>query len=175
MKLRPSLLISAFGIVGVVFVVFLAQRNVCFAQGGSCASTHSQPATASSPEVPHSPYSERYLDYSPARLTQFLEEHKRVFLFFQASWCSTCATTDKNLRAYFTLLPENVVILRVNFDADKELVREYKVVIQDTLVFVGEDRMPIKSWVGAGRPVDEILEALQESPKVDGQTRPVAR
>jgi hypothetical protein len=35
--------------------------------------------------------------------------------------------------------------------------------------------MPIKSWVGAGRPVDEILEALQESPKVDGQTRPVAR
>lgn len=161
MKLRPSMLVSAFVIVGVASAALLAKPNICFAQAGSCTQASPQQSVSSSPEAQSTPYSIRYIDYSPAKLTQFLEEHKRVILFFQASWCSTCANTDKNLKTNFALLPEDVVILRVNFDADKDLVRTYNVVIQDTLVYVDEDGKTIKSWVGAGQPVSEILEALQ--------------
>jgi len=56
-------------------------------------------------------------------------------------------------------IPENLTILKADFDSDLELRKKYGVVAQHTFVVVDENGEEIKKWVG-GYNIQDVLEKL---------------
>ncbi len=98
-----------------------------------------------------------YVDYSEAALASASKDGRAV-LFFKANWCSTCSVLDEELINETGELPEDVTVLKVNYDKAKDLKKQHNVTVQHTLVQVDEDGRELKKWVGGG--VDAILEQL---------------
>lgn len=104
----------------------------------------------------------RYVEYFDG----VLEEHsdKRRFLFFYASWCPTCRPLDADLRAQGDRIPDDVVIVRVNYndpdtdDAEDALAQKYDVTYQHTFVEIDTEGNEVKKWNGG--QLDELLSRL---------------
>lgn len=91
---------------------------------------------------------ERYYEYSPQSLQAAHDTGNKVVLYFWAPWCASCASLDVDLIEGKLTLPEDVVLLRVSYDASQELRRKYTVTIQHTFVQVNPDGSVITKWVG---------------------------
>ncbi|MEK7181762.1 MAG: thioredoxin domain-containing protein [Patescibacteria group bacterium] len=72
-----------------------------------------------------------------------------VVLFFRASWCPTCRALDANIKENMKNIPQDVMILDVNYDASADLKTKYGVTTQHTLVQVDENGNQITKWVGS--------------------------
>ncbi len=68
-------------------------------------------------------------------------------LFFSASWCPSCVAADKNFKSE-TDLAINADILKVDYDANKDLRDKYGVTSQHTFVRVDAQGNLIKKMVG---------------------------
>ena len=107
--------------------------------------------------------SSRYVEYSEG----VLEEHaeKRRVLYFYASWCPTCRPLDADLRSQSNRIPEDVVIVRVNYkDSDTDgaedaLADEYDVAYQHTFVEINEEGNEVQKWNGG--QIEEVLSRLK--------------
>lgn len=78
-------------------------------------------------------------------------------LFFHASWCPSCSAADKGISA--GVIPENLSILKVDYDSSTDLRKKYGVVAQHTFVQVDADGNEIKKWVG-GTSVEDIAQRI---------------
>lgn len=88
-----------------------------------------------------------YRSYGESELAK-VAEGARVVLFFNASWCPTCQTVDKELLS--STIPDNLVILSVDYDSATELRKKYLVTYQHTFVEVDADGNMIQKWSGGG-------------------------
>jgi thioredoxin 1 len=88
-----------------------------------------------------------YEAYSPEKLAR--AETGDVVLFFHASWCPSCRALNSDIEANMNSIPEGVSILKVDYDKETELKREYGVTYQHTLVQVDKDGNLIKKWSGS--------------------------
>jgi len=79
-------------------------------------------------------------------------------LAFFASWCPSCVAADKSITA--GTLPEDLSVLKVDFDNSTDLRQKYGVVAQHTFVQVDADGNEIKKWVG-WNSVEDIVERVQ--------------
>jgi len=79
-------------------------------------------------------------------------------LFFHASWCPSCVAADKGINAWE--VPENLSILKTDFDSSVELRKKYGVTAQHTFVQVDLSWEMIKKWVW-GTSVEDIVERVQ--------------
>ena len=79
-------------------------------------------------------------------------------LYFSAEWCSSCRTLDAHLDD--ANIPENVQILRIEYDNATDLRKKHGVTTQHTLVHVDSDGNTIKKWSG-GSTLDSILKHIQ--------------
>jgi len=95
-----------------------------------------------------------YMDYSESGLS----ETENTVLFFHANWCPSCRALDKGLLE--DTIPENLTILKVDYDTQTELRKKYGIVSQHTLVQVDNEGNEIKKWLG-GNGVDDILERME--------------
>ncbi|USN54986.1 MAG: thioredoxin family protein [Candidatus Peribacteria bacterium] len=77
-----------------------------------------------------------YLNYSPELLASSLAEGKQVVLYFHADWCPTCQVLEKNIEKNNGDMPVQQVILKVEYDTEKELKKTYGVTAQHTLVYL---------------------------------------
>ena len=69
-----------------------------------------------------------------------LEDGKKVFLDFYASWCPTCVNNEPHVDEAYAQFGENTVGFRVNFDDSQDLRQKYGVLSQSIYVLVdGED------------------------------------
>ncbi len=149
MAKKPVFLLSLVVILtGLTFVA--AKLNPCLAKERSC----NQPTFSAGQIVP-------IVNYSPELVQKSLQEKKRVVLFFQASWCSTCYLIEKDFQAEASKIPADVVIFRVNIDTEKELKSKYAVVAQDELVQIDTAQKEISHWKSSEHAVDELLAHLQ--------------
>ncbi len=98
-----------------------------------------------------------YLDYSESFLTRANEG--KVVLFFKANWCPTCNALDKDVLKNLNKIPEDVTILKVDYDVASDLKKKYEVVTQHTLVQVDAKGNEITKWVG-GNTLGTILERV---------------
>ncbi len=89
-----------------------------------------------------------YEAYSPEKVAAKAEQGN-VILFFRASWCPTCRTLDKDIKANLGNIPSGVTILDVDYDNSEELQDKYGVTYQHTLVQVDKDGNLIKKWSGS--------------------------
>lgn len=86
-----------------------------------------------------------YEEYSAEKIA----DSGGAILDFYATWCPSCRALDKNITANLDKIPEGVVILKVDYDEEKDLKKKYGVVQQHTLVQVDADGNEINKWVGS--------------------------
>lgn len=77
-----------------------------------------------------------YEDYSESAVNEAIAAKKDIVLFFHASWCPSCRSLDKEIRANLSQLPKNAVVFKVDYDDEKELKKKYAVTSQHTLVSI---------------------------------------
>ncbi|MBI4129785.1 thioredoxin family protein [Candidatus Roizmanbacteria bacterium] len=92
-------------------------------------------------------YSDHYVAYSEEALAQ-AQEKGRAVLYFWASWCPTCRVLDAELKERGDELPDDVTILQVNFDTEKDLKRRYGITQQHTLVQIDNEGNEVTKWIG---------------------------
>ena len=97
------------------------------------------------------PDRDKYLSYSPARA-----EGQKVALFFHADWCATCRKWEEDLKSQLSKLPENARVLKVDYDNAKELVKDYGVTKQSTVVFLDEKGNVAKKLMDPS--LDKVIE-----------------
>lgn len=88
-----------------------------------------------------------YEEYTPSKIVE-KGENGRVLLFFYASWCPSCRSLDKDINKNLSNIPENLTILKTNYDKEDELKAKYKVTYQHTLVEVDRNGNMLKKWTG---------------------------
>ena len=67
---------------------------------------------------------------------------RKALIIFSAAWCGPCnqAKKDMNSNPQLTKLLEDYEVLKIDFDADKEIVNSYNVSSVPTFVVVDKDR-----------------------------------
>lgn len=88
-----------------------------------------------------------YEEYTVEKLAR--AETGDVVLFFKASWCPSCRGLDIDIEKNRDAIPEEVSILKVDYDTEIELKKKYGVTYQHTLVQVDMDGTLIKKWSGS--------------------------
>ena len=85
-----------------------------------------------------------YQEYS-AESYENTKNLKRV-LFFYANWCSGCRGTDQQLRS--ATIPDDVIVLKIDYDSSVELRKKYGVPYQGTFVQIDSTGEKISLWFG---------------------------
>lgn len=70
-----------------------------------------------------------------------------VVLFFHASWCPDCRATESAIEE--SGVPDGLTVVKVDFDGETELRRQYGVTQQHTFVQIGPDGSEIRKWTGS--------------------------
>ncbi len=105
----------------------------------------------------------KYIEYSKSNLENASD--KRRVLFFYASWCPTCRPTDENIKSNVNKIPEDLVVIRVNYndpdteEAEKDLAKKYNITYQHTFVQIDENGNEITKWNGG--QIEEILQNIK--------------
>ena len=90
---------------------------------------------------------------------------KRRVLFFYASWCPTCQPADASFLENQDKLPEDVLLIRVNYDdsdtdqAERDLAKKYGVTYQHTFVQIDSSGKEISKWNGG--QFDKLISNLK--------------
>lgn len=89
-----------------------------------------------------------------------LAETNDVVIFFHASWCPSCRGLNKDIEENLSSIPENIVILKADYDTETELKKEYGVTTQHTMVQVDAEGNLIKKWSG-GSKLEDLVSEIQ--------------
>lgn len=101
----------------------------------------------------------RYVEYSKASLDK--AGNNRRVLYFYASWCPTCKPADADLEANKDRIPNDVTVIRVNYNdpetdqEEKELAKKYGITYQHTFVQIDSQGNEVTKWNG-GKTEDLI-------------------
>ena len=98
-----------------------------------------------------------YVSYSDYSKNKAQYDEADVVLFFNASWCSTCAEADQQLAS--EQFPDGLVVVSVDYDANEDLRQQYGVTVQHTFVQVNPDGSEVTKFSGANS-VGEITEQV---------------
>lgn len=102
--------------------------------------------------------SANFQNYSEDILTKSLKNNRRVVLFFHADWCPTCRTLASDIITNSSDLPDDLTILKLDYDTETALKEEYGVLIQHSLIQLDKNSEEVTRWLGGGVPL--ILEKL---------------
>lgn len=126
----------------LVAVIFVAGYSL------TCNKTHASctqpPAEVIEPVIEIAP---RYFTYTPESLAYAQKQGKTV-LYFWAPWCTSCTSLDAELKNKVKMIPEGVTVLRLEYNAHKDLEKKYAVTTQHTFVQIDNDNEKQSLWVG---------------------------
>lgn len=92
-----------------------------------------------------------YTDYSTTKF-DMLKGSQKFVVFFYSDWCGTCRAWEAKVKEASSMLPMNTIILKANYDEDKDLVKAWHVKSQSTAVFFNQN----------GEIVDTVLDPSLE-------------
>lgn len=72
--------------------------------------------------------------FSEAAFESAAKSGQPVLIEFHADWCPTCRAQEKVVNALVESTYSNVIVLRVLFDTDKDLLKRFGVRQQSTLI-----------------------------------------
>lgn len=98
-------------------------------------STQSQPTQSVNGE---------YTNYSSDLVAN--TDKEKIVLFFYASWCPSCRAQDAKLEGDKNNVPANLLVLRTNYDEERELRIKYGVTMQHTFVQIDKQGNKLQSW-----------------------------
>ena len=85
-----------------------------------------------------------YTDYSEET---FAWAKWDIVLYFHADWCPACKTANKNF--LWEKTPDNLTLLKIDYDNSTELKKKYLVTSQHTFVQVDNEWNMINKWSGS--------------------------
>ncbi|MFV0374093.1 thioredoxin family protein [Microbacterium sp.] len=71
-----------------------------------------------------------------------------VVYFFHADWCPSCRSTDQSLQT--DGVPDGLTVVKVDFDTETDLKKQYGITQQHTFVQVAPDGAALATWSGSG-------------------------
>jgi thiol-disulfide isomerase/thioredoxin len=71
----------------------------------------------------------------------------KVVYFFHAPWCPTCRATEKAITR--DGIPAGLTLVKVDFDSEDDLRRQYGVTTQHTFVQVDPSGTELAKWTGS--------------------------
>jgi thiol:disulfide interchange protein len=83
---------------------------------------------------------------------------KTVVLNFRATRCPTCTEVSNDMMAKLAMLPDDVVILEVDYDIYTELKDQYWVTVQTTFVIIDENNQ--YQTIQTIRSTEDLLQYL---------------
>lgn len=107
--------------------------------------------------------SSRYIEYANGVLGN--TDTTRRVLFFYASWCPTCRPADDTFRQEMSRIPEDVTVIRVNYNdpetdqEEKDLAKKYGITYQHTFVQIDSTGKEVTKWNGG--QLTELLAKIQ--------------
>ncbi len=107
--------------------------------------------------------SKQYIPYTKEALES--SKGTRRVLFFYASWCPTCIPANVDFEKNLSMLPSDVIVIRVNYndpdtDADeKALATKYGITYQHTYVQIDAEGNEVVKWNGGA--IKELLAKIK--------------
>lgn len=120
-------------------------------QKDTTTSANNQELTAQGPTTQTS----NYVEYTPTIIRELANQGKKVVLFFHATWCPTCKAANEDILNRLDEIPEDIVIVKTDYDTYTELKEKYNITYQHTFVQVDGDGNQITIWNGGD--LDEII------------------
>ena len=117
-------------IIGILFTATLIKKPTTFSQEEQIA--------------PH------YVAYSQETLMKAKQNGNTVLFFAATTWCTTCSELDKELRQRSNALPDNVTVLQIDYDNDRQTKTAYNVTTQHTMIRLDSRGNEVKRWIGGG-------------------------
>lgn len=99
-----------------------------------------------------------YENYSEQALKNASEKY--IVLFFHAEWCSTCKAFEKKVLS--ENIPNNILILKVDYDTNIKLKRKYNIVTQTSFVLVDNKWNFKKRWIWS-RDINDIVKKIWDN------------
>lgn len=96
----------------------------------------------------------RYLVYSD-EIYERVKDKKRV-LFFHAAWCPTCKVADIEFTRMIEKIPQDIILLKTDYDTSTDFKQKYAVTYQHTFVQIDEQGNEVTKWNGGG--IKELVE-----------------
>jgi thiol-disulfide isomerase/thioredoxin len=89
----------------------------------------------------------KYVDYTSSIIS---ETKGTKLLFFHAPWCSQCKKIEADIRQ--TTLPNNVTVIKIDYDTNQSLRQKYGVTLQTTFVRVDDNGNLVEKFVAYDSP-----------------------
>ena len=100
----------------------------------------------------------RFIDLNQFNSAQSSYADFRKVYFFHAEWCSICKGIERSMAENPSVIPENTVMIKVDFDSERTLRERYGVTTQYTFVQIDTNGDEVKQWTAtsAERAVAQI-------------------
>ena len=143
---KPRTVVIGFLLLAVLGVGYLALRpKQERVREPAQTSTTTTPVDTTTTQPKAQPGS--YIDYSADIISK---TSGTKLLFFHAPWCPQCRALEASIKS--TTLPENVTIIKVDYDTNQALRKKYGVTIQTSLVRVDDSGNLVKKYVAYDEP-----------------------
>jgi len=150
MKKVPLLILAILIVAGGGWLIW----------GGSGSQGGSQPNSISgSADIDPTTTNSRYISYSEQALEEATQDGNRALLFFHADWCPTCRAAEKDILSKIDQVPDDLTILKADYDTERELKKKYQVAVQHTFVQVDQNGNQLTKWSGGG--LQDILNLIK--------------
>lgn len=105
-----------------------------------------------------------YKEYS----TELIKNNssKNIVLFFHANWCSTCQAFEKKVLS--EKIPEDILILKIDFDTENELRKKYNILTQTSFVLIDSNWNLLKRWIWS-KWIEDIIKQVSETKTGDSK------
>jgi thiol-disulfide isomerase/thioredoxin len=97
-----------------------------------------------------------YMSYDESKVKEALASGQKVALFFHAAWCPSCRSLDTAINTNLSLIPQDALIVKVDYDTSDALKQKYGVTSQHTTVLIDKDMNLVSKKLGA-KTVSDIL------------------
>lgn len=146
--MNRRLLISGF--LGVIIITF---GYIIFKPADKAsAPINGNSLNPSSVQQPQSATGGAYIDYSADVISNTAG---RKILFFYAPWCPQCRAIDSDI--IDEGVPEGLTVIKVDYDSNQDLRRQYGVTLQTTFVEVDDNGELVKKYVAYDEPTFEAV------------------
>ena len=158
------ILIIGVVILGVVGVVFYTSQQPEGQQGTMTNNHDAMDKDEHAKTMSDTNSDSRYVEYSKKAFDNASD--KRRVLYFYANWCPICRPADANFKENANKIPEDVVVIRVNYNdtdtdqEEKDLAQKYGITYQHTFVQIDSSSDRITAWNGG--QVNELLKNIKQ-------------
>ncbi|MEX0748953.1 MAG: thioredoxin family protein [Candidatus Saccharimonadales bacterium] len=148
---KKLILIAIIALIAIVGAIYYTSGREHTESTSPTASSDTNTTTDDNSADPVTDKSQ-YVDYSPDVIATTTGTR---ILFFHAPWCPQCRALEESILS--GSIPEGVTIIKVDYDSNQALRREYGVTIQTTLVRINDQGQLEERFVPYEEPTLQTL------------------